>query len=45
MASEPQVVKTPTDARQAQHAGVRNVLIWGLILVVAAFGIVYLVMK
>ena len=45
MTSEPQIVKTPTDARQAQHAGVKNVLIWGLILVVIAFAIVYVVMK
>lgn len=45
MTSEPQVVKTPTDARQARHAGVKNVLIWGLVLVVVAFAIVYVVMK
>lgn len=45
MAAEPEIVKKPQDARQAQHAGVKNVLIGGLILVVLAFAAVYLLMK
>lgn len=45
MSSEPEIVKTPADARQAQHAGVRYVLIWGLVLVVVAFAIVFFVIK
>lgn len=45
MNSEPQVVKNPQDARQARHVGLKNVLIWGLILVVVAFAAVYFTMK
>ena len=44
MASQPEV-KTPQEARQGQHAGVKNVLIWGLVLVVVAFAVVFLVLK
>ena len=36
--AEQEVVKNPQQARQAQHAGVRYVLIAGLILVVIALG-------
>ena len=44
MANQPEV-KNPQEARQAQHAGVKNVLIWGLVLVVVAFVVVFLVLK
>ena len=45
MAREPQAVKNPQEARQAEHAGVKNVLIGGLVLVVLAFAAVYFLMK
>ncbi len=43
--AEEEVVKNPQDVRQAQHAGVKNVLIWSLVLVVVAFAVVFFVMK
>lgn len=45
MATEPPVVKNTSEARQGQHAGVRYVLIGGLILVVLAFAAVWLFTK
>ena len=45
MAAEQEVVKNPQEARQAQHAGVRYVLIFSLILVVVAFATIFFVMK
>ena len=45
MAAEREVVKNPQEARQGQHAGVRYVLIFGLIFVVVALGLVALFVK
>ena len=45
MAIEPEIVKSPQDARQGRNAGVKNVLIAGLVLVVVAFLGVYLFMR
>ena len=45
MVDETEIVKSPQEARQARHVGLKNVLIWGLILVVVAFAIVYVLLK
>jgi hypothetical protein len=45
MVAETPIVKNPEEARQAQHVGLRNVLVWSLILVILAFGAIYVVMK
>lgn len=45
MAQEPRVVKNTNEARQAQHGGVKNVLIAGLVLIVIAFAAVYFIMR